>query len=71
VGKTQVNNHKAEVVGESVGNEEPFAAEVLKPDLRLALVVFALVNKRETTIFDFTVDVKCKNFTKRVKVLFG
>lgn len=48
---SQVHDHQAEVVSESVGDEVPTAGEILKPDLWLALGVFARihVDQSETT----------------------
>ena len=41
VGYAQVHYHQSEVVSKCIGNKEPVAREVLKPDLRLLLTVLA------------------------------
>lgn len=62
MGNAQVHDHESEVVGEGVGDEEPFAAEVLEPNLRFRLVVFALVDEGEAAVFALRVDVESENF---------
>ena len=38
VRQTQVHDHQAEVVSESIRDEKPLAGQVLEPDLRLGLL---------------------------------
>ena len=38
VWQTQVHDHQAEVVSESIRDEKPLAGQVLEPDLRLGLL---------------------------------
>lgn len=54
-----MHDHQSEVVSERICYEEPLAGEVLEPDLRLALLLF--VYKRQSSVLDLRVDVKCSN----------
>ena len=63
MGYAQVDNHEPEVISESVGDEEPLAGQVLKPNLRLRLIVFALVDQSEASVLALLVDFKSENFS--------
>lgn len=61
-----MHDHQSEVVSEGVSDEEPATGEVLEPDLRLRLGVFAAlhINKREAATLAFGVDFKRVNVTR-------
>lgn len=65
MGNAQVHDHETEIVREGVRKEEPSAAQVLEPDLGLALVILSLVDQSQATILALVVNLESENFTAK------